>query len=441
MCFVAAERGKNSFWGYIYKQGEFIVGEYPLYLRDHNWMGRPDRLVVECLSQKAACRQTMRFACWQPLFTLLLCLFLSFFLPAIGWTKIQSGQCSSCHTMHDSQNGASMKIDSTPNVAGAAECNDCHSSARSSMLRLDCLGCHAQAVDGGDNIIADAPQIAHVGTDLAAGNYHHVFVDDSYGHNIHGFGNDIVAQDSDLQNTPPGYVADYDPSTAKYQPAYSGTAPQVMCAGTNGCHGDREKISQTQAMHATHHGDDSVLKFGSLDEASQGATVATSYRFLNKVHGAEDADWQATTGPTDHNEYKGIVYADRSTQDWADIESISQLCAECHGLFHASADIGGPSSPWIRHPTDILLPNSGEYAAYTSYDLDVPVGRVSITGSTASGTVTPGTDTVLCLSCHRAHGSPFSDMLRWDYTLISAGTTGAGAGNGCFVCHSNKDGV
>lgn len=343
--------------------------------------------------------------------------------------------------MHDSQNNLSMKLDSTPIIGGAAECSDCHSAARSSMLRLDCLGCHAQAVNGGSNIIDGAPQIAHAGTDLAAGNYRYVFIDDRYGHNVHGFGNAVIGQDSVLLNIPPGYVSAYDPSSGGYQTAYPAAAPQIMCAGRNGCHGDRDKLSQTEAMHATHHGNDSVLKFGSLDEASQGTTVATSYRFLNKVRGAEDDDWQASSGLTDHNEYKGKIYAARSTQTWTDIESISQLCAECHGLFHASSDIGGPASPWIRHPTDIVLPNSGEYTSFTSYDLDVPVGRVSIAGATAAGTVTPGTDIVICLSCHRAHGSPYSSMLRWDPSIILSGTTGVGAGHGCFVCHSNADGI
>jgi predicted CXXCH cytochrome family protein len=48
---------------------------------------------------------------------------------------------------------------------------------------------------------------------------------------------------------------------------------------------------------------------------------------------------------------------------------------------------------------------------------------------------------VLCLSCHRAHGSAHDDLLRWDYAGMQAGTTGAEAGSGCFICHTTKDGV
>lgn len=46
---------------------------------------------------------------------------------------------------------------------------------------------------------------------------------------------------------------------------------------------------------------------------------------------------------------------------------------------------------------------------------------------------------VFCLSCHRAHGSPYPDMLRFDYSEMQAGGGGA-TGTGCFKCHSAKDG-
>ncbi|MCK5404038.1 MAG: hypothetical protein KAI75_02375 [Desulfobulbaceae bacterium] len=351
-----------------------------------------------------------------------------------------TGQCGNCHTMHNSQNGSSMKLDATPNTPGSSECTVCHAETRATLMRFDCLGCHAQNPNGGSNIISNTPQIAHNnGTDLAAGNYRHVFIDDTYGHNVHGFGNAVIAQDSNLGNTPPGFVSDYDPSTGKYQSAYPVTAPGITCAGRNGCHGDREEINQMTAMASTHHADDTVLRFGSIDEASQGATVGTSYRFLNKLHGAEDSDWEATSSSTDHNEYKGAVYADRTTQSWANVETISQLCSECHGLFHSTTGIVS-SSVWIRHPTDVIIPNSGEYVNYTIYNTETPVGRQSIPNS-VSGTVTPGSDIVTCLSCHRAHGSPYPDMLRFDYSKMLGNTAAAEAGTGCFRCHSNKDGV
>ena len=152
------------------------------------------------------------------------------------------------------------------------------------------------------------------------------------------------------------------------------------------------------------------------------------------------------TSTTDHNEYKGQAYAARTLaggQSWNNVDTISEFCAECHGYFHASDEItASGGSPWLRHPTDSVVPNSGEYSAYNTYSLEAPVARAVIPNSPNS-TVTPGDDTtedgaiVMCLSCHRAHASPYADSLRWDYSTIIAG--GGASTSGCFTCHTQKD--
>jgi len=356
-------------------------------------------------------------------------------LPAAGAV---SGECSGCHTMHNSQAGATMKLDSTPTSGGSGECTDCHADTRNILLRMDCLGCHAQNPNGSANVISGIPQIAHnAGTDLAAGNFRNVFVDDSYGHNVHGFGS-AIATDGTLGNTPPGYDSAFDPSTAGYDPAYS--SGQIMCAGRNGCHGDRDQLGQYDALRGAHHEDDTALQYGAgFTEGSQGSTVGTSYRFLYKIRGAEDSDWEATTGTSDHNEYRGATFdSGRASQTWADIATMSQFCAECHGNFHSGAGLT-TSGPWIRHPSDAVLPNAAPYSSYTSYSVLAPVARQTIADATtqASGSVTPGTDVVFCLSCHRAHASPYSDLLRWDYNTCKNATPDVSCG--CFTCHSDKD--
>lgn len=121
-----------------------------------------------------------------------------------------------------------------------------------------------------------------------------------------------------------------------------------------------------------------------------------------------------------------------------------QHCATCHGNFHtlsndSSDGVGATaSSPFIRHPTDFTLPNSGEYSHYTTYNLDAPIGRTGALSGTASSTVTPGSDAVTCLSCHVSHASDYPDMLRWDYNDCSAVSTDK-ADCGCFACHTTKD--
>jgi hypothetical protein len=42
----------------------------------------------------------------------------------------------------------------------------------------------------------------------------------------------------------------------------------------------------------------------------------------------------------------------------------------------------------------------------------------------------------MCLSCHRAHASQYSDILRWDYNNIFA-RSGAPE-TGCLTCHTKK---
>ncbi len=78
------------------------------------------------------------------------------------------------------------------------------------------------------------------------------------------------------------------------------------------------------------------------------------------------------------------------------------------------------------------------------YDPRTPLARsataLGLLGDTPSGYVDIGTDMVMCLSCHRSHGSGYDDMLRWDYSgMIAGGGTGTLTGKGCFYCHTDKD--
>jgi predicted CXXCH cytochrome family protein len=95
-------------------------------------------------------------------------------------------------------------------------------------------------------------------------------------------------------------------------------------------------------------------------------------------------------------------------------------------------------SPFIRHPTVVSLPATGEYTAYAGDKLSALVARLKVPDG-ASSSVAPGSDAVMCLSCHVAHVSNYPDMLRWDYSTMIAGNAGTASGTGCFACHTNKD--
>ena len=105
----------------------------------------------------------------------------------------------------------------------------------------------------------------------------------------------------------------------------------------------------------------------------------------------------------------------------------------------------------MLHPTGYALSDTAagkEYHNYNGgagYSPLAPLARdqarlATMTGSSATVYVAAGQaegDQVMCLSCHRAHGTPYRDMLRWDYSACDAGS--ANASCGCFVCHTSKD--
>jgi hypothetical protein len=336
-----------------------------------------------------------------------------FIIFPIGASARVSGLCSNCHTMHNSQNGTANNFDSstTPNAV---------------LVKGTCKGCHAQHT--GINVVTGIPQVYHTNpTDLAGGNFSYIDgtkgdgASVTKGHNVHVA---ISALDADtLLSAPPG--DEFNTGI---------TNDNFTCSGQYGCHGDRSNTtSEISAIKGAHHADDSTIN---------GTTVGTSYRFLKGVKGVENNDatygWQNYSA-TYTNKYKGVngPDADASKTSPGSNGTISGFCSECHGKFHGSGANGhGTSSAWIRHPTDILLPNSGPYAAYnpvTSYDPTVPVAY------TNPASPTRATAVVMCLSCHGVHGTNYPDILRWDYSTMNAGNGGAASGTGCFKCHSDKD--
>jgi len=339
-----------------------------------------------------------------------------------GYAKV-TGACVNCHTMHNSQDGVAMAT-----FAGETGPNN-------ALVRGSCLGCHGQVPAGANNIITNIPQVSHNdGDDLAGGNFSYITGDkalvtgdaSTVGHNVI----ELSTNDATLTQ-PPG-----DEYTTGI------TNANFTCAGEFGCHGDRSESGSFAGVSGAHH----AGVEGLCDTAD---TVANSYRFLLGVKGHENMDatyrWQ-NYNTQYHNEYLGITAATEAGSGTAPGgNTISGLCAECHGNFHGTADIGGDNAyPFSRHPTDIVLPDKTEYSAYTTYSVTAPVARVNITTVNTAGVnnvVAPGTDVVMCLSCHGVHGTAYEDILRWDYTGMIANSTGGDTTTGCFICHTTKDDV
>ena len=336
-----------------------------------------------------------------------------------------TGRCDNCHTMHNSQNGSAV-VDDGP---------------YESLLIGGCIGCHSNETS--DSIYklggCDVPVVFSTGgarpiNPLAGGNFCWVADqggnNDAKGHNVLG----ISGPDETLLDAPGGsgcFLDGCHNSLAEKQ----NVIPEFG-SGCQGCH-----------LRPAHHANDSATVVGAKISSTDGY-----YRFLSGhasadnrgVCGIEDKDWQATKNIMDHNEYLGSELNLNSSASMMSLgNTMTGFCCGCHGNFHREQDSSGN---WIRHPSDAVIPNTGEYAnafsangsGFGGYNPNVPVARPSLTDWDDSRAIVKiGTDMVMCLSCHRPHGSPYDDMLRWNYSTMVAG--GGSSTAGCFACHTNKD--
>ena len=365
------------------------------------------------------------------------------FMPYTAFASV-SGVCSNCHTMHASQTpwpgewGDKSKLPKKYLLAktGSSACVGCHSHNTESTY-YDLGGCIVPVVfyKGGS-----APT-----SYLAGGNFWWVKEglgdNDTKGHN--------VFEDEDDEDLSAGAPGDSGFATCGTNPCHLNLSRPADIAGMpeldgkygcEGCH-----------LNIKHHANDHTNSVsGLVDSADKGW-----YRFLSGhmsgngqgVEGYEDGHWEA--GQPDlargqannHNEYLGNE--NTGGYGFALGHTTTAFCTGCHGVFH---QLQYSSGSWVRHPSDAVIPDTAgsEYAdtggASHEYDPLSPVASPTVDG-TPDGTVTPGTDFVMCLSCHRPHGSPYPDMLRWDYSQQIAGSD-PGEGildQGCFYCHTKKD--
>ena len=349
-------------------------------------------------------------------------------LPVLCQAAVK-GDCSACHTMHNSQEGVP--------VAFSFSSGEKITSAQpfASLLKTDCLGCHSDA--GSETIIqlggSRVPIVFNLAeptyppdgsntSSLAGGNFHWlVSKGDAYGHNVYGIAS------ADLR---------YPPTQAP-----GGVERIGECAN---CHGSLATAeSGCQGCHvAQHHIDNDGIEV--VDKG------LGWYRFLGSVMqrtgdhqptaegvvGIEDPNWEQSPSANQHNTYQGKAGPYTS---YLESGAIDQKCVGCHSQFHNETLY---NSTWIRHPSDVVIPDSGEYTAFTTYNPLVPVAKQNVSLQDANfSDISRGSDMVSCISCHRAHGSPYPAMLRWGYRDWPGNDshTTQPAFNGCAVCHTAKD--
>ena len=405
-------------------------------------------------------------------------------LPAAALAQGLIGQCSDCHTMHNSEQGQPVALQGSSLTPSA--------TPNQNLLKMDCIACHASGtsatavrlLDNGSKV----PQVLHsdFANDLAAGNFKHLADGgDRKGHNI----TDLFAADTDNLYAAPG-----DYRSHSFAPGAGTTG--FTCAGAVGCHGTRAQLISgytdnnegnggavgdplddfwtntakrqgIAAVSGAHHNNYDGLKDAVQNTVGQhdGAKVAAGYRFIPGLKGKGNmTDRWTNKDASSHNEYFGVAApapgsscgfchvtgdsgvggSGRMTYDSTLLvpnQSVSGFCITCHGKFHSvgAASTGGDNGTggaFLRHPSDYVIKESGEYAAYDVYSVTAPVARPDLAVIADTAAVVGGTDMVMCLSCHQAHATPNDGMLRFDYSLIVAG--GGATGQGCLACHTTK---
>ena len=278
--------------------------------------------------------------------------------------------CDGCHTMHNSQDGMLVDPDSPTG---------------NPFLLIDatptdvCLSCHAgygqMSVDGqtrgpgGDFywITQDVTWSAH-GHDYTVYGREH-------GHNLDspGFG---LAPDGVLTTAPGGtYISNY--------------------MGCNSCH----------EPHGTPY---FRLLYGIGDTAM---TYPGGYTFTEAAPVADGNSRRTNIGDSGE-EIHG--------QHTAYLSGMSDWCGNCHAGMHSDMTTN------FVHPVAVNVgsTNSGNYNAYvttgdltgayaTAYMPLVPFEDAANTVTSLTGTM--ANSQVMCLTCHRAHASPYPDAGRWDF--------------------------
>ena len=282
-------------------------------------------------------------------------------------------ECAGCHTMHNSQDGALVDAD---NPVGNEYLLTSGSASDT------CLRCHAnygQFRDGtGYGAGGDFAWVtktftwsAHGSTASSEG--------DSHGHNIiaPAYG---IAADATLTTAPGG----------DFQSQYLG------CTSCHDPHGNQE--------------------FRFLYGSTEGPKYnGGRYNFTADQPVAKGNSRNTTSGAGRESDLAHTVYKS-GMADW---------CANCHTDFHSDN-----TSNFVHPIGDLGSTIASNYNAYissddltggnaaTSYMGLVPFEAVNVDLSTINSTNytqgPTGVDQVMCVTCHRAHASAYSDATRWD---------------------------
>ena len=337
------------------------------------------------------------------LFIISTAIFFSLCLTGVAFAFHGGGvaHCDGCHSMH-AGNG-NLAAD------GGYFVSQGPSLTNGSDPSSTCLNCHNGAARYHVN--------SSDGSNTNEGGDFHWIQDNGYTYNVRGtatpvdhnnFGHNVVAADY-------GLAAD-----ANLTAAPGGTFPAADL-GCTSCHDPHGEVSGATGPISVSgsYGDDPA--------AEEAGSIAGNYRLLG------DDGYQITTSDGTVNFANDAPIARANSYDGASVQygdGMSGWCANCHsGFYFANTALALAAG---MHPTEVG--SKAAYATYVAsgntagdaafgYDPLVPIERGGVTASSDLPDPTPGVDAaasdgsggqVMCLTCHRAHASPFDNALRWD---------------------------
>jgi hypothetical protein len=301
-------------------------------------------------------------------------------------------------------------------------CLSCHTEGKNTPHTTDLPNLEDRGWVAPIVLTADGKSPADLGVAMPAGDFYWSGINPGKGHNPAFAG-----------GTPASQQLAADPILGTSPPGGALLDGNWSCVS---CHGAHSRF------------DDDVSAWRQLKRRINGRVVTSDVRRF----GVENVG-----GDANKNVYRG---------------GFSSFCSACHGDFHggmgenAGARTG---KAWVRHPSNLELGRSNRYgvAAYTGrvinaqgtspnpagYDWKYPLVkadgdftlRPDQPAAGVSGTIR-GEDRLMCLTCHRAHATPFANMTRWEtraHTFIADGerdftgevSRGDNPAFGCAKCH------
>ncbi len=347
--------------------------------------------------------------------------------------------CSKCHTMHYSEAGAA------PDVANGA-LNTGEGGPNESLLYKKnitdlCLSCHK------DNAYTGAPSVYNTtpNDNLPGGDFGYCAKKDAganaatnrvgKGHNPYGAPDDLSANiDKDDLNggangiAPPGNwtIPVGDPNVGTPEDLTAGEFVCTSCHGVHGPESGNTPAPGTPAQSYQSYGYRLLKAVVNGVDTNTTADAITSQAWIlsggSVVAGPDGADLTQPVSATNHNTYKG---------------GFSAWCGACHKNFHGEDETVANGTTrnadgFVRHATNTKLGGTAGYGRGKNYGTtpryDMPLVQVGASFDNIN-------DKVMCLSCHKAHGTAYRDAVRWDCTAP------VGATGGCNTCHKFGGGV